>query len=78
MSKGKVITVTLSEETWRELKRRAVLSGKSVSAFVRERIEEELGLKGNIYEEVHRELEEIARRIGGHLEKWDREELYDL
>ena len=78
MSKGKVITVTLSEETWRELKRRAALAGKSISAFVRERIEEELGQKGNIYEEVHRELEEIARKVGGHLERWNREELYDL
>ena len=78
MSKGKVITVTLSEETWRELKRRAALSGKSISAFVRERIEEELGRKGNVYEEVHKELEKMAQKIGGHLEKWDREELYDL
>ena len=78
MSKGKVITVTLSEETWRELKKRAVLSGKSISAFVRERIEEELGQKRNIYEEIHKELEKIAQKVGGRLGKWNREELYDL
>jgi len=77
MARG-VITVTLSEETWRELKKRAILAGKSMSAFVREQIEESLGRKGNIYEEVHRELERLSRRVGGHLEKWDREALYDL
>ncbi len=27
---------------------------------------------------VHRELEEISRKVGGNLEKWNREELYDL
>lgn len=48
MARGKVITVTLPEETWRELKRRAILAGKSISAFVRERIEEDLGRKSNI------------------------------
>lgn len=78
MARGKVITVTLPEETWRELKKRAILAGKSISAFVRDRIEEELGRKGNIYEEVHQELEKLSRRIGGHLEKWNREALYDL
>ncbi len=78
MGKGKVITVTLPEETWRELKRKAFLEGKSISAFVRERIEEELGRKSTVYEEAHRELEELSRRIGGHLDKWNREELYEL
>lgn len=78
MRKGKVITVTLPEETWRELKRRAFLEGKSISAFVRERIEEELGRGSSVYEEVHRELEELSEKIGGHLEKWNREELYEL
>ena len=27
---------------------------------------------------VHREQEEISRKVGGHLERWNREELYDL
>ncbi len=78
MAKSKVITVTLSEETWRELKRRAALYGKSISAFVRDRIEEDLGRKKNLYEELHREIREIAKRSRGHLGKWNREELYDL
>lgn len=78
MGKGKVITVTLPEETWWELKKRAFLEGKSISAFVRERIEKELGRKNSIYEEVHQELEKLSRQIGGHLEKWNREELYEL
>ena len=78
MGKGKVITVTLSEETWRELKRRAALYGKSISAFVRDRIEEDLGRKKDLYEEIHREIREIARRSCGHLRKWNRDELYDL
>ena len=78
MSKGKVITVTLPEETWRELKRLAALYGKSISAFVRDRIEEDLGIKKDLYEEVHQEIREIARRSRGRLERWSREELYDI
>lgn len=78
MARGKVITVTLPEDTWRELKKRAFLAGKSISAFVRERIEEDLGKKSDIYEEVHQELEKLSEQIGGHLKKWNREELYDL
>ena len=78
MGKGKVITVTLPEETWRELKRKAFLEGKSISAFVRERIEEELGRKSSVCEEVHRELKELSQKVGRHLGKWNREELYEL
>jgi len=73
----KVITVSLPEETWKELKRRAALSGKSISAFVRERLEEELG-KERFYMELDQRLRALAREVGGHLEGWDREELYDV
>ena len=34
--------------------------------------------KSDIYEEVHQELEKLSEQIGGHLKKWNREELYDL
>ncbi len=78
MGRGKVITVTLPEETWRKLKRKAFLEGKSISAFVRERIEKELGRKSSVYEKAHKELEDLSRKIGGHLEGWSREELYEL
>ncbi|MBX6422870.1 ribbon-helix-helix protein, CopG family [Thermosulfurimonas sp. F29] len=73
----KVITVSLPEETWKELKRRAALLGKSISAFVRERLEEELG-KERFYMELDQRLRALAREVGGHLEGWDREELYDV
>ena len=63
---------------WRELKRRVFLEGKSISAFVRERIEKELGGKSTVYEKVHRELKELSQKVVGHLDKWNREELYDL
>ena len=63
---------------WRELKKRAFLEGKSISAFVRERIEKELGGKSTVYEKVHRELKELSQEVVGHLDKWNREELYDL
>ncbi len=48
---------------WRELKKRAFLEGKSISAFVRERIEKELGGKSTVYEKVHRELKELSQKV---------------
>ena len=35
----KILTIGISEETWKKLKRIAGLQGKSVSALVREQIE---------------------------------------
>ena len=78
MSRGKVITITLPEETWRELKRAATLYGKSISAFVRDQIERELGKKRDPYEEIHHEIRKMARRAAGELKAWSREELYGV
>jgi len=58
----KILTVGISEETWKKLKRIAGLQGKSVSALVREQIERFLGEEEK-YKEVHRKIADIAKKI---------------
>ena len=72
----KILTVGISEETWKKLKRIAGLQGKSVSALVREQIERFLGEEEK-YKEVHRKIAAIAKKNRGIIEKWKREDLYN-
>ena len=39
----KILTIGIPEETWKRIKKIAVLQGKSVTALVREQIEKFLG-----------------------------------
>ncbi|NPA39258.1 MAG: hypothetical protein GXO57_02290 [Thermodesulfobacteria bacterium] len=73
----KILTVGISEETWKKLKKVAGLQGKSVSALVREQIEKFLGEEDR-YKEVHKKISAIAKKHRGIIEKWKREDLYDI
>ncbi|MDL1971615.1 MAG: ribbon-helix-helix protein, CopG family [Candidatus Desulfofervidaceae bacterium] len=73
----KILTIAVSEEIWKKIKRIAALQGKSVSALMREQIEKFLG-EENRYTEVHERIAKIAKENRGKLEKWEREYLYDV
>ncbi len=73
----KILTIGISEETWKKIKKIAGMQGKSVSALVREQLEKFLG-EENRYVEVHKKISAIAEKNRGILEKWKREDLYDI
>jgi predicted DNA-binding protein len=73
----KILTIGISEETWKKIKKIATLQGKSVSALVREQIEKFLG-EENRYIEVHKKISAIAEKNRGVLKGWKREEIYDV
>jgi len=73
----KILTIAVSEEIWKKIKRIAALQEKSVSALMREQIEKFLG-KENRYTEVHERIAKIAKENRGKLEKWEREYLCDV
>ena len=57
----KILSVAVSEDVWKEIKKIAALRGKSVSALVREQLESIVeGTRK--YEEAHRKLREIAEK----------------
>ncbi len=71
----KILTIGISEETWKKIKKIAGMQGKSVSALVREQIEKFLGDE-NRYIEVHKKISAIAEKNRGIFERWRREDLY--
>jgi predicted DNA-binding protein len=73
----RILTVGVSEETWEKIKKIAALQGKSVSALVREQIEKFLK-EENRYREVHERIAAISEKNRGVLEKWKREDLYNV
>ena len=73
----KILTIGIPEETWKRIKKIAVLQDKSVSALVREQIEKFLGEESR-YTEAHKRISAIAEKNRGVLEEWKREDLYDV
>ncbi len=73
----KILTISVPEETWKKIKQKAALQGKSVSAVIREQIEKFLG-EENRYTEAHKRIAEIAKENMGKLGRWKREDLYDV
>ena len=73
----KILTIGVSEETWKKIKKIAALQGKSVSALVREQIEKFLE-EENRYRKIHQKISTIAEKNRGIFERWKREDLYNV